>query len=135
MSRPKKLPFDPLSATARKNMAAELAHYMAALNIDTQFGVRKAIYLLRVLELPERVSIKEALRRLEQQLAVMREKHNFGRPWSYMQLRKCYWSKNTRFIRRPAMPMTPAEWKTYQPTLTAEQIRVLAPWSVARRKA
>lgn len=95
---------------------------MAALNVDTQFAVRKCVFLIRLLALPDKVTIKAAIDTLEERLTLLREEYNFGRPWSYIQLRKIYWTKAKRFIRRPVHPMTPAEWKTYIPTVTAEQI-------------
>lgn len=118
----RKKPTTPLNADQRKQLQSELGHYMAALNIDTQFAVRKCVFLLRLLALPERMTIKAAIDQLEERLTLLREEHNFGRPWSYIQLRRIYWTKAKRFTRRPVYPMTPAEWKTYIPTVTAEQI-------------
>jgi hypothetical protein len=99
----------------RSSMQEQLAYYLAALNVDTQFGIRKAIFLLRSLSLPEILSVREAMDKLVAELGVAREQAGIGRPWTQTQIARCYWAKTTRFMRRPPSPMLPEEWKTYEP--------------------
>lgn len=120
----------------RVAMERELAHYIAAINIDTQFAVRKCVFLLKCLAMPQRLAIPRALEELERRLTKLRAEREgtFGRPWSSSQLRKCYWASAKRFIRRPVMPMTLEEWKTYQPTMNPEQIIAIHQrWAEKRR--
>jgi hypothetical protein len=112
----------PLTPQARRQVESELGHYMAALNIDAQFAVRKCVFLIRLLALPERPSLKRAMEDLEERLTLLREAHNFGRPWSAVQIRRIYWTTAKRFTRRPVHPMTPEEWRSYMPTVSRDQI-------------
>lgn len=107
-------PDERLIGSRRKKVQAELDYYLAALNIDTQFAVRKAVFLTRVLFLPGILTVKEALYEIEKQLALNREKWNFGRPWSYMQLRRAYWTKAKGFKRAAPYPMTPEEYAGFK---------------------
>lgn len=99
-----------IKGSTRARMQRELDYYMAALNVDPQFAVRKCVFYIRSLALPSHMTARDALADLMRRLNTARESFGIGRPWSTTQLLKCYWARNKRFIRRPMMPMTPDEW-------------------------
>jgi hypothetical protein len=102
-------------------MEAELEFYLTAANVDTQYAIRKIEFLVRTLALPDRLSLDKAFAEMEKLFARMRDTAKFGRPWTAKQIENCYRAKIKRFTRRPAMPMNPSEWATYQPALLPEE--------------
>jgi hypothetical protein len=128
----------PIRGAVRKRMQTELDHYLAALNVDTQFAVRKAVFLVRSLELPKILTVREALYEIETRLALGRERFQFGRPWSFGQLKRAYWARQKLFQRVPPQPMVPAEWSTVKERARpAKMVKAHKKWSegMAKKRA
>jgi len=108
--KPFKLPPDQARIARR-----ELDVYLASLCHDEQYDVQRSVTIIRILALPERISIRAAIQRLHDTLAITRSRERWGRPWTLRQLERIYFQKPATFHRRAPSPVLEEELKTYVP--------------------
>ena len=101
-----------MSGGQRRIATRELDYYVEALGHDPQYDVQRSVRLIRLLGLPMRYSVQDALDELHRVLALTRARNHWGRPWTMRQLQRIYFLKPGKFLRASAMPVTDAELAT-----------------------
>jgi len=109
---PTKRTFEPYEAQ-RKAAERELAIFIDALGHDPQFAIHRACRILEILALPGILKRRDQMVELEKRLALYRESIQFGRPWTFEQLRRCFYARARDFRRLPPKPVTREELAGY----------------------
>lgn len=106
-----------VSGGQRRLAGRELKAYADSLHFDQQYAIQRSVTLLRILALPVRITIAEAIKRLHDMLAVSRARAKWGRPWSIRQLERLYFMKPESFKRSAPHPMIEEELRTWKPRM------------------